>query len=109
MLVPLGEADADTCGGKAGALGTLLRAGMPVPGGFVVPFAAYRACLDAGAIGRALAELGDPPVAVRSSASGEDGARASAAGQHESFLAVCGAGAVRSEEHTSELQSRENL
>ncbi|MEV4099308.1 PEP/pyruvate-binding domain-containing protein [Nonomuraea sp. NPDC049649] len=94
MLVPLGEADADTCGGKAGALGTLLRAGLPVPGGFVVPFAAYRARLDAGAIGRALAELGDPPVAVRSSASGEDGARASAAGQHESFLAVCGAGAV---------------
>src|SRR5690606_22920080 len=43
---------------------------------------------------RALAELGEPPVAVRSSASGEDGARASAAGQHESFLAVCGAGAV---------------
>lgn len=94
MLVPLGEADAATCGGKAGALGTLLRAGLPVPGGFVVPFAAYRARLDAGAIGRALAELGDPPVAVRSSASGEDGARASAAGQHESFLAVRGAGAV---------------
>ncbi|WP_328808675.1 PEP/pyruvate-binding domain-containing protein [Nonomuraea montanisoli] len=168
MIVPLTGAVADTCGGKAGALGALLRAGLPVPDGFVVTFAAYRAAvrdlhlgrpatgpddpgperqekaddpglarqekpddlgaawrakpgdsgtawwekLDhsgaarraiegrpvhaalAGALGRALAELGDPPVAVRSSASNEDTAHASAAGQHESFLAVRGADAV---------------
>ncbi|GAA3313670.1 PEP/pyruvate-binding domain-containing protein [Nonomuraea dietziae] len=115
MFVPLTEAVVDTCGGKAGALGALLRAGLPVPDGFVVSFAAYLAAvrdLDLGAgdpdatrrtiearplhatvldaLGRALDELGDPPVAVRSSAANEDTCLASAAGQHESFLAVHG-------------------
>ncbi|MEV4008967.1 PEP/pyruvate-binding domain-containing protein [Nonomuraea angiospora] len=120
MIVPLMEAAAETCGGKAGALGTLLRAGLPVPDGFVVSYAAYRAAvrdLDLGeaddpgamrpaiearpvhaslidALGRALDELGDPPVAVRSSAANEDTGHASAAGQHESFLAVRGVGEV---------------
>ncbi|MEU4512349.1 PEP/pyruvate-binding domain-containing protein [Nonomuraea wenchangensis] len=115
MIVPLRSAAAGTCGGKAGALGALLRAGLPVPDGFVVPFAAYRAAvrdLDPGpgrrraieavdvqaalidALGHALGELGDPPVAVRSSAAHEDTGQASAAGQHDSFLAVRGTGAV---------------
>ncbi|MEU9891558.1 PEP/pyruvate-binding domain-containing protein [Sphaerisporangium sp. NPDC051011] len=118
------SAVADTCGGKAGTLGALLRAGLPVPDGFVVPFAAYLAAvreLDLGrlagepddldaarqaiearpvhttvvdALGRALGELGDPPVAVRSSAANEDTGQASAAGQHESFLAVHGVSEV---------------
>ncbi|MFF4413315.1 PEP/pyruvate-binding domain-containing protein [Streptosporangium sp. NPDC001559] len=109
MIVSLGEAVADTCGGKAGALGALLRAGLPVPDGFVVPFAAYLAAgphdADAArqaiggrpvpaavidALGRALDGLGEPSVAVRSSAAREDTGQASAAGQHESFLAVHG-------------------
>ncbi|WP_043640612.1 PEP/pyruvate-binding domain-containing protein [Nonomuraea candida] len=121
MLVPLMQAAAGTCGGKAGALGALLRAGLPIPDGFVVPYAAYLAAvrdLDLGRTGggpaaarraiegrplhatlvdeleRALAALGDPPVAVRSSAANEDTAQESAAGRHESFLAVHGAGAV---------------
>ncbi|MER7500802.1 PEP/pyruvate-binding domain-containing protein [Nonomuraea pusilla] len=124
MIVPLHEAVAGTCGGKAAALGALLRAGFPVPDGFVVPFAAHLAAvrdLDLGrlagepddldaarrtiearpvpaavldALGRALGELGDPPVAVRSSAATEDTGRASAAGQHDSFLAVHGPGEV---------------
>ncbi|MET7467069.1 PEP/pyruvate-binding domain-containing protein, partial [Nonomuraea sp. NPDC005501] len=124
MILPLRAAVADTCGGKAGALGALLRAGLPVPDGFVVSFSAYLAAvrdLDLGrfageldgldavrqgietrplhadvidALGRALDGLGDPPVAVRSSASNEDTGQASAAGQHESFLAVHGAGEV---------------
>lgn len=118
MIVPLIEAAADTCGGKAGALGALLRAGLPVPDGFVVPFAAYRAAFgDLGLgrgtdaarqaiqdrplhatlideLGRALDELGHPPVAVRSSAANEDTGHASAAGQYESLLAVQGVGAV---------------
>ncbi|MFG1825439.1 PEP/pyruvate-binding domain-containing protein [Microbispora bryophytorum] len=124
MIVPLVEAVAETCGGKAGALGALLRAGLPVPDGFVVPFAAYLAAardLNLGrfagepddadavrqtiearsvhaavidALGRALDDIGDPPVAVRSSAAGEDTGQESAAGQHESFLAVHGISAV---------------
>ncbi|WP_225878558.1 PEP/pyruvate-binding domain-containing protein [Spongiactinospora rosea] len=109
--MPLISAVAGECGGKAGGLGALLRAGLPVPGGFVVPFAAYRDAvrelkdpdaarraiesrpLDpavAEELARALEELGDPPVAVRSSASDEDTGQVSAAGQHESFLAVRG-------------------
>jgi pyruvate,water dikinase len=124
MIVPLMEANADTGGGKAGALGTLLRAGLPVPDGFVVPFDVYRAViqdLDLGpfadepgepdevrraiqactlpddlvdALGRGLDALGDPPVAVRSSAANEDTATASAAGQHESILAIRGTSRV---------------
>ncbi|MHA7132935.1 PEP/pyruvate-binding domain-containing protein [Oerskovia turbata] len=98
MLIPLAEAIPETCGGKAGALGALLRAGLPVPDGFVLPFDAYHAsdrgtrlpdsALDALTTG--LARLGPGPLAVRSSAAGEDTAGASAAGQHESVLAVHG-------------------
>ncbi|MFI0424264.1 PEP/pyruvate-binding domain-containing protein [Spongiactinospora sp. 9N601] len=115
MFVSLISAVAGECGGKAGALGALLRAGVPVPDGFVVPFAAYRAVvrelndpdaarraiesrpLDPAVVkelARALDGLGDPPVAVRSSASDEDTGQVSAAGQHESILAVRGAADV---------------
>ncbi|MGV8967232.1 MAG: PEP/pyruvate-binding domain-containing protein [Cellulomonas sp.] len=120
MLVHLADAAGPTCGGKAGALGALLRASLPVPDGFVVPFAAYRAAvsdLDLARllgspsglgvvrqaieacplpgellvkVARALDALGDGRVAVRSSAGNEDTTRTSAAGQHESVLAVHG-------------------
>ncbi|GHJ49306.1 hypothetical protein Cs7R123_66480 [Catellatospora sp. TT07R-123] len=92
MLVPLADAVPATCGGKAGALGALLRAGLPVPPGFVVPFDADTGLLDA--LGPELDALGDTPVAVRSSAAAEDTAQGSAAGQYESFLAVYGPAAV---------------
>lgn len=104
MFRTLSDATPATCGGKAAALATLLRAGLPVPDGFVLPFAARRASSTVGeppvpealrdALARWLAEMGDPPVAVRSSASNEDIADASAAGQHESVLAVRGTQAV---------------
>ncbi|MCI1749362.1 MAG: PEP-utilizing enzyme [Acidipropionibacterium sp.] len=100
----LREASVDACGGKAAALAMLLREGLPVPDGFVVPFAAHRiARSDAGmsvphelwdALARHLPVMGDPPVAVRSSAANEDTARGSAAGQYESVLAVRGTQAV---------------
>lgn len=118
MLIPLADAVGETCGPKAGALGTLLRAGMPVPAGAVVPMAVFEAVArDLGlarlgrswsdaarraigeapvphalrdAVGRALEGLGDAAVAVRSSATDEDTVRTSAAGQHESVLAVRG-------------------
>jgi pyruvate,water dikinase len=104
MITPLRDASADTCGGKAAALAVLLREGLPVPNGFVVPFAAHRtARADSGlpvpqelrdALAGCLAQLDDPPVAVRSSAATEDTAGGSAAGQYESVLAVRGAQAV---------------
>ena len=128
VILELKDAFVDTSGGKAGALGALLRAGLLVPDGFVVPFAEYRAgvggchaepvagkpkgleealekndCvigpmpISAGlrdAIARGLDVLGNPSVAVRSSANSEDTAEASAAGQYDSILAVQGAGAV---------------
>jgi len=99
VLVALTDATPATCGAKAGALGALLRAGLPVPDGFVVPFAAHRVAVrDALPVGlrddlaRALAGTG--PLAVRSSADDEDGARASTAGQYTSVLAVRGVDAV---------------
>jgi pyruvate,water dikinase len=100
----------------------MLRAGLPVPDGFVIPFATYRAVereiaqrhpLHGGpavtaelvrdhplsppllaALGQALGRLGAPAVAVRSSATGEDSRQASAAGQYETVLAVHGLLAV---------------
>jgi len=108
MIVSLRDAVASTSGGKAATLGALLRVGLPVPDGFVIPFDVYRAAvrgdgrdMTAGGIGAhplpaglfdalapALRGLGDVSVAVRSSAAGEDTVHASGAGQHESVLAV---------------------
>lgn len=89
MIVPLAEADPRTCGGKAGALGVLVRAGIPVPDGFVLPFGSRQEDLP-GAVTRGLELLGDGPVAVRSSASNEDTETSSAAGRYASVLAVRG-------------------
>lgn len=107
MLVPLTAARSATCGGKAAALGTLLRAGLPVPDGVVVPFEAKPAAAEVrgsataapcsalqGELASALASWGDPAVAVRSSAAHEDTPEASAAGQYESVLGLRGAAAV---------------
>lgn len=103
-MIDLADATRCTSGGKAAALGRLLRAGLPVPDGFVVPFAVHRALRAAATdtatrvlrvpVGAALRRLGDPPVAVRSSADAEDTTTASAAGQYESVLAVHGTEAV---------------
>lgn len=98
MLYSLDEAIIEECGGKAGTLGVLRRAGFRVPDGFVVPFSAYRVSLrgDEGApvlsadlhesISHRLQEFDGQPVAVRSSASDEDGEDASAAGQYATVL-----------------------
>ncbi|MEV1046168.1 PEP/pyruvate-binding domain-containing protein [Streptomyces sp. NPDC049916] len=115
MLIDLADAELGTSGGKAATLARLLAAGLPVPPGFVVPTAAYEqaACgvdlADAAAahhlaslppaladeIARALTQVtGDGHVAVRSSATSEDTAAATAAGQHETFLGVSGADRV---------------
>src|SRR5262245_58932757 len=133
-LADLRAADAESFGGKSSALGELIAAGIPVPPGFAVSTAAYRAFVaEAGLapmvesalagldpndvdavgavshrIGEAMrsapipssvrdevaeryAELDEPPVAVRSSALGEDSQDATFAGQQETYLWVRGA------------------
>jgi len=92
-LRALGEAIAAAkYGGKAARLSEALAAGLPVPPGFVLSPAAVQhiASERASAPERALLEarIHDVglPVAVRSSAVGEDGSTASFAGQHLSVL-----------------------
>lgn len=91
--VALREAtDEAVFGGKAVQLGAGIRAGLPVPGGIALPArlvaavaAADGAAMDLLAgVGRALAG----PLAVRSSAVGEDSEQASFAGQHVTRLNV---------------------
>jgi pyruvate,water dikinase len=93
--VPLVEAcDERAFGGKAVQLGAGIRAGLPVPGGFALAADLVEAVAlgDEGAHAQ-LAEICahlSGPLAVRSSAVGEDSATASFAGQHATFLNVCG-------------------
>lgn len=87
MITPLTDAVSPICGAKAATLATLMRQGIPVPDGFIVH---HDHELNAGEVAGYLAALGSPVVAVRSSASNEDGAEASAAGQYDSFLGVRG-------------------
>ena len=110
-------------GGKGANLGELVAGGFPVPDGFVVTTAAYTAITDGtgldalidqgddegvrqwfdavevpdeitDAVLAAYAELGEPAVAVRSSATAEDLADASFAGQQDTYLNVVGAEAL---------------
>jgi pyruvate, water dikinase len=78
VVVPLADAHA-RCGAKATNLGRMLRAGFPVPDGFVIDDPGAGGWEDDLAL--ALRGLGHGPFAVRSSALGEDGPEASFAGQ----------------------------
>jgi phosphohistidine swiveling domain-containing protein len=78
-----------TAGGKAAGLARLVRHGFPVPPGFVIVGLAPGEPLPPLVL-EAYRALGGGAVAVRSSASGEDGAEASFAGQFESVLGVDG-------------------
>src|SRR5690606_29853164 len=105
-----GSTEAGLVGGKAAQLSALV-ASQPVPEAFCVTTAAYAAFERTGdvppdvarAVAAAYRELaarsGDgpargTPVAVRSSAVDEDGAGASFAGQHHTYLNVTGEDAV---------------
>lgn len=115
-LADLRAADEDRFGAKSASLGELIAGGIPVPPGFGVAATAFeaggfpvddpeaaRAAIRAAALPepvgdeiaaayRALADgEEDAPVAVRSSAIGEDSAEATFAGQQDTFLWVRGA------------------
>ena len=113
-LADLRAADEDRFGGKSASLGELIAAGIPVPPGFGVAATAFeaggfpvddpeaaRAAIQVAAVPdevrdeltAAYRALGDAeaPVAVRSSAIGEDSAEATFAGQQDTFLWVRGA------------------
>jgi len=89
-------------GGKGYALAQLTEAGFPVPDWFAITPAFHQggaideasirnyrfSAEDLCAIGHALTKLGGSSFAVRSSAIDEDGAKASFAGQLDSFLEV---------------------
>ena len=102
LLLPLSDvasADPDLVGGKARGFAALGAAGLPVPEGFVLTTEVHRAALaDSGRVpdsvaaevARRVAALEDAPLAVRSSASGEDGGDHSHAGQYLTRLGVRG-------------------
>jgi pyruvate,water dikinase len=93
------DATAALVGGKGLSLGKTAVAGLPVPNGFVVTTQAYRRLATRGvrsdpgfvrAVAGAYNSIGDGPVAVRSSATAEDAADTSFAGQQETILGVEG-------------------
>ncbi|MCI0458548.1 MAG: hypothetical protein L0Z62_16415, partial [Gemmataceae bacterium] len=99
----IGPDDGPSVGAKGLNLALLSRAGFPVPPGFCITTTAYRRWRDqplqtATAFTVPLAEayqqLGGGPVAVRSSATLEDRATTSFAGQLDTFLGVTGARAL---------------
>jgi rifampicin phosphotransferase len=90
-LLDLGDAGAverARVGGKAGVLGELAAAGLPVPRGFVVTAADLDADGWEAALAEAASELGGSRFAVRSSGAAEDLPDASYAGLYESYLNV---------------------
>jgi pyruvate, water dikinase len=89
-LAELRAADAALFGGKSASLGELIAAGIPVPPGFAASTAA-----EVEEIADAYQALGEPAVAVRSSAIGEDSAETTFAGLQDTYLWVQGADRVR--------------
>src|SRR5437763_11728607 len=91
--------DRESVGGKGLSLGLMTRAGLPDPPGFCITSAAHRRLRGqqphnddalASAIVDAYRKLGGGAVAVRSSATAEDGSINSFAGQQETILGVAG-------------------
>ena len=93
-LIDLADArEIPLVGGKAAGLGALLRGGFRVPAGFCITTEAHRRG-EVPDLAAAYERLGGGPVAVRSSATGEDLPEASFAGQQDTFLHVEGLDAL---------------
>ena len=95
MIAELAEAPAERIGGKALGLARLMRGGLPVPPAAVVPVGETVSAEELAAVAEHLGE----PLAVRSSASGEDAGERSAAGQFETLLGVTRAEPPAAVEH----------
>lgn len=102
-LVPLADAD-HRCGGKAAALGAMIRDGVAVPPGLVVTDPIGTAWREE--LPLALGALGPGPYAVRSSALMEDGLHASFAGQLHTSLDVHPAAVAEAVVRTSQWAYR---
>ncbi len=92
MVTELGGVPSSLVGGKAAGLARLVELGLPVPPAVVLPVG--EELEDPGEVVRLVGE----PLAVRSSAVGEDAAQRSAAGQYETVLGVRAAGLVEAVE-----------
>ena len=94
-------------GGKGAQLVALREMGLPVPPFFVLGVDAEVHTPEArAALEDALEALGPGPVAVRSSALGEDAGQASFAGQFDTILCVEGTEAVLEAIRTCRASSR---
>jgi len=128
-LRQVGQEDLSRAGGKGANLGELMRAGLPVPPGFVVTTTAYDSFVAHNHLSEVIAttlreghgngaairkafegapippevkqtileayrQLGQGPVAVRSSATAEDLPGKAFAGQQDTFLNIIGAEAL---------------
>ena len=91
--IPFAETNGTGAGGKAEGLSTLIALGLPVPDGFVILNPTPNSLPDD--LEQAYDRLGRGRVAVRSSASDEDGTAVSFAGQHATVLDVEGVPALR--------------
>lgn len=84
MYIELTDASEERIGGKGAGLARLVTIGLPVPPAVVVPVDARGELHGADELAQRLGE----PLAVRSSAVGEDAGDRSAAGQFETRLGV---------------------
>jgi Phosphoenolpyruvate synthase/pyruvate phosphate dikinase len=92
-FIPIAAASGTNAGGKAEGLAVLSALGLNVPDGFVIINATLESLPDD--LELAYDRIGRGRVAVRSSASDEDGVATSFAGQHSTVLDVEGMPALR--------------